>query len=67
MNVRMNFIRFVLTLVYVAILWSIIGTVAYKLTDTASNQAWGLVALCVVGAGCHVASATFYDLTRRLY
>ena len=67
MSVRMNFIRFALTLIYVMILWSIIGTIAYKLTDTSESQVWGLVALCAVGAICHVASATFYDLTRRLY
>ena len=67
MNVRMNFIRFALTLIYVVILWSIIGTIAYKLTDTSTTQVWGLVALCAIGAICHIGSVTFYDLTRRLY
>ena len=67
MNIRMNFLRFVLTLVYVVILWSIICLIAYNLVDTGTGLPWGLIVLCVIGAGCHVVSATFYDMTRRLY
>jgi hypothetical protein len=64
---KTNFIRFFLTLIYVSILWSIIGVIAVRLTDTQGIQSWGLTALCFVGAICHVGSVTFYDLARRMY
>ena len=65
--IKMNFIRFVLTLVYVTILWSIIGVIAIKLTETSGAQVWGLMLLCFVGAICHTGSVTYYDLARRIY
>lgn len=63
----MNFLRFLFTLVYVCILWSFIGGITLKLTDTSGFQTWGLILLCFIGAACHVASVTYYDLARRMY
>jgi hypothetical protein len=64
---KLNFIRFLLTLVYVAILWVIIAAVAIEVTETSGAQLWGLIALCSVAAICHVVSVTYYDLARRMY
>ena len=64
---KLNFVRFLLTLVYVAILWIIIAAVAIHVTETSGVQVWGLIALCAVGGICHVGSATYYDLARRMY
>jgi len=62
---RFNFLRFILTLVYIGILWALIGWITAGLA--AGAQPWLVAAACVIGAGCHVASATYYDLAKRLY
>ena len=59
--------RLLLTLIYISILWAIIGVIAVRLTETQGIQIWGLIVLCFVGAICHVGSVAYYDLARRLY